>query len=76
MWEGSSTNISRIIHRDHLTIAKARRAFKKRIVQAANEFSTQFKYLFIFETIIADVFIMPYINNHDDTALSSATMSR
>ena len=41
--------------------------FKKRIIKAANEFNIQFKYINIFETIIADVFIMPYINHHDDT---------
>ena len=44
--------------------------FKKRIIKAANEFNIQFKYINIFETIIADVFIMPYINHHDDTKLT------
>ena len=54
----------------HLTVAKARKTFTKRIVEAANELNTQFKYIYIFKTIIADVFIMPYINHHDDTAFT------
>ena len=66
----ASYNISKIIHRDHFTVSKARKTFHKRIVEAANEFNTQFKYIYIFQTIIANVFIMPYINHHDDTAFT------
>ena len=66
----ASHHISRIIHRDHLSIPDARKAFKKRIVKAANEFKTQFKYIYMFQTIIADVFIMPYITHHDETTLT------
>ena len=58
----ASYHISKIIHCLHETVDKARYTFKKRIVKAANEF--KFKYINIFETIIADVFIMPYINHH------------
>ena len=68
----ASYHISKIIHRLHVTVDKARYTFKKRIVKAANEFSIQFKYIYIyiFETIIADVFIMSYINHHDDTVFT------
>ena len=66
----ASHHISRIIHRDHLIIPKARKEFRKRIVKAANEFKTQFRYTYMFKTIIADVFIMPYITHHDDTKLT------
>ena len=52
------------------TVHEARYRFKKRIVKAANEFNIQFKYITIFEAIIADVFIMPYINCHEDTKLT------
>ena len=60
----ASYHISKIIHRLHETVDKARYTFKKRIIKAANEFNIQFKYIKIFETIIADVFIMPYINHY------------
>ena len=66
----ASHNISNIIHRLHETVDEARYRFKKRIVKAANEFTLQFKYIKIFEAIISDVFIMPYINHHDDTILT------
>ena len=63
-------HISKIIHRLHETVDEARHTFKKGIIKAANEFNIQFKYITIFETIIADVFIMPYIIHHDDTRLT------
>ena len=66
----ASHHISRIIHHDHATVAKARKEFKKRILEASDEFKQQFKYYRMFETIIANVFIMPYINHHDDTELT------
>ena len=66
----ASYHISKIIRRLHETVDEARYTFKKRIVKAANEFNIQFKYITIFEAIIADVFIMPYINCHEDTKLT------
>ena len=66
----TSHNISKIIHRLHQSVGDARHKFEKRMVKAANEYNLQFKYIKIFEAIIADVFIMPYINHHDDTILT------
>ena len=59
-----------MIHRLHETVDEACYRFKKRIVKAANGFNIQFKYITIFEAIIDDVFIMPYINHHKDTKLT------
>ena len=66
----ASHNISKIIHRLHKNVCDARHTFKKRIIKAANEYNLQFKYIKIFEAIVADVFVMPYINHHDDTILT------
>ena len=66
----ASHNISKIIHLKNKTVCQARQSFKKCIIKSANEYNLQFKYVNIFEAIIADVLIMPYICHHDDTILT------
>ena len=66
----ASHNISKIIHHKNKTVCQARQSFKKCIIKSANEYNLQFKYVNIFEAIIADVLIMPYICHHDDTILT------
>ena len=66
----ASHNISQRYHLKNETTIKARKIFKKRINKSAQLYSTKFRYRNIFDTIIDDVFIMPNVNNHDDTYLN------
>ena len=53
------------------TIPLARELFKRRIIKAAGNYNTQFRYINIFTTIIDDVFIMPNVDHDDDAVLIS-----
>ena len=62
----ASYNISMLYHNNSETEIKARKIFKKRIIKAAQKYSTKFRYINIFNAIIDDVFIMPNVDHHDD----------
>ena len=66
----ASHNIRKIFHLRNKTVCQVRQSFKKCIIKSANKYNLQFKYIKIFESIIADVSIMPYICHHDDTILT------